>query len=107
MLDLEISRIADPARREALQELLARAVTERVELDEQTAELARKIQARAVAGFDALHLALADRARVDVFLTTDDRLVRRAKRMNDLVTIPVSLPLRWLEPITTEEGDQP
>ncbi len=107
VLDLEVIRTPDPRRREALQELLARAVTEYVEPGEQTAALARRIQTRGIAGFDALHLACAADARADVFLTTDDRLVRRASRMTDLVTVPVSLPLRWLEPLTQEEGENP
>lgn len=107
VLDLEIARTADPLRREALQEMLARAATGRVQLDEPHAALARAIAARGIGGFDALHLACAVQAGVDVFLTTDDRLVRRAGRMSDLVVVAVSLPLRWLEPMKPEEGEDP
>jgi predicted nucleic acid-binding protein len=39
---------------------------------------------------DALHLALAEAGKVDYFCTSDDRLRRQAKRIQDLATKVVS-----------------
>jgi predicted nucleic acid-binding protein len=47
--------------------------------------------------FDALHLASAEDAEVDVFLTTDDGLLRRAGRHRDEVRVRVENPLTWLD----------
>ena len=46
---------------------------------------------------DALHVACAESAGVDVFLTTDDRLLKTAARNARELKIPVANPLRWLE----------
>ena len=46
--------------------------------------------------FDALHLACAEQAAVDVVLTTDDRLIRRAARNPVNPVIPVLNPVDWL-----------
>jgi hypothetical protein len=107
ILDLEVAQIPDYGRREALQELLACVASEGAILDEETGNLARQIQARGIGGFDALHLACAARVKVDVLLSTDDRFVRRACRMSDLVTCVVELPLKWLESMHSEDqGDE-
>ncbi len=49
---------------------------------------------------DALHLAAAESATVDVFLTCDDRLLRRASRMRTRLRVLVANPLNWLKEIT-------
>jgi hypothetical protein len=46
--------------------------------------------------FDALHIACAEQA-ADVFLTTDDRLLRRAARLSAQMGITVSNPAKWLK----------
>lgn len=48
-------------------------------------------------GVDALHLACAQLGKADVFLTTDDRLQKRAVRYAKDISIDVDNPLRWFE----------
>lgn len=45
---------------------------------------------------DALHLACAESGKADVFLTTDDKLLRRAARLAEQLHILVDNPLNWL-----------
>jgi len=45
--------------------------------------------------FDALHLACAEAAAADVFLTTDDRLLRAAKRHAAELKVRVENPRAW------------
>lgn len=45
---------------------------------------------------DALHLACAESGKVDVFLTTDDKLLRTAKRFAEQLDVLVDNPLNWL-----------
>jgi len=46
---------------------------------------------------DALHLACAEEAEVHIFLTTDDRLLRRAKRYQMQLHTQVENPYIWLQ----------
>jgi predicted nucleic acid-binding protein len=46
--------------------------------------------------FDALHIACAEAAHCDVLLTTDDKLVRHAKRNREALNVEVANPLIWL-----------
>ncbi len=45
---------------------------------------------------DALHLAFAEAGDADVFLTTDDRLLRKAKKFQSILNIEVENPTIWL-----------
>lgn len=45
---------------------------------------------------DALHLACAEYADVDVFLTTDDRLLRRAASTHPPLQCKIKNPLQWI-----------
>jgi hypothetical protein len=45
---------------------------------------------------DALHIACAESCRVDVLLTTDDKMVRLAGLLTDKLPVEVENPLQWL-----------
>lgn len=53
--------------------------------------------------YDAAHIASAEKGRADVFLSTDDRLVRRANRFTDAIIVKVGNPLNWLTTIIDME----
>jgi len=56
--------------------------------------------------FDALHIACAETAGADLFLTTDDRLLRLALRTKDQLMVRAANPASWLmELITNNEKD--
>jgi len=52
-------------------------------------------------GFDALHLACAESGNVDIFFTTDDKLLKRATRLAAELKVRVANPLQWLEEVTS------
>jgi len=69
-----------------------------------TAEIGEKELARAseleklgFIGFDALHLACAEMGKADVFLTTDDRLLKLAKKLAKKLRVNVENPLDWIK----------
>lgn len=45
---------------------------------------------------DSLHLACAEHSNVDIFLTTDDKLIRTANKLAGQLEILVDNPLNWL-----------
>ncbi|MHC5615704.1 MAG: hypothetical protein ACYTXA_33200 [Nostoc sp.] len=57
---------------------------------------------------DALHLAFAEAGEADIFLTTDDRLFRKAKQFQNILKIEVENPTIWLMNIlqTEEENNE-
>ena len=76
---LEISRNPDPERRQDVAALLV--FTDEVVVPRSSAaERAAFLQKLGFGDFDALHLASAEQGQADVFLTTDDNLLRRASR---------------------------
>jgi uncharacterized protein with PIN domain len=54
---------------------------------------------------DALHLAFAEAGDADIFLTTDDRLLRKAKQYKDNLKIEVENPTIWLMNILQDEEE--
>ena len=49
--------------------------------------------------YDAIHLASAEEAQVDIFVTTDDQIVKLANRNKNLLFVQVKNPVKWLEEV--------
>src|SRR5262245_31464521 len=67
-----------------------------VTADEALGERAREIVQQGIAPLDALHLASAERAGADWFLTCDDRMLRRVRRGKLSVGVKVSTPVEFV-----------
>jgi predicted nucleic acid-binding protein len=70
-------------------------------LEERSGEL----QQLGFSGYDAAHIASAERGRADIFLSTDDRLVRRARRYAQMIQVTVDNPVQWLMQSTQSEDN--
>jgi predicted nucleic acid-binding protein len=92
----EIEQMHDSQRMSRVK-LLSSFVREIVEVDEKEVERAKELQKEGFQVFDALHLACAESAKVDVFLSTDDRLLKQAKRVSERLRVRVENPLAWIE----------
>ncbi len=78
---IEIRRNPHPNRRDVALETLALAA-ETLPLSPRAASQARTFTTANLMGPDALHLAVAIEAEVDYLCTTDDRFLRRSKRVD-------------------------
>jgi hypothetical protein len=78
---------------------------ERVEPEERDRKRAEGLMRLGFRALDALHLACAEKAGVDVFLSTDERLLRTAARSEarGRLNIRVENPLPWLEEVLKDE----
>jgi hypothetical protein len=76
-----------------------------IDLEEGDVARAEELEALGFGDFDALHLACAERGGAAVFLTTDDRLLRRASRHAGEMHLRVMNPVSWLSEISEEEGE--
>jgi predicted nucleic acid-binding protein len=75
-------------------------------LAHQVVEITDKILRRAAeleeAGFDpydAIHLSSAEFSKADVFLTTDDQILKVSTRKKSLFSFTVENPVKWLEEV--------
>jgi predicted nucleic acid-binding protein len=61
----------------------------------------KELECFGLKSYDALHLASAEAGGVDVFLTTDRRLISAAERSD--IAIKVKNPLLWLAEVLYDE----
>ncbi len=78
---------------------LARMTHRVVGLSETILQRAEKLQQAGFDVYDALHLTCAEAGGADVFLTTDDRVIRIAGKRKGLPALRVDNPVRWLEEV--------
>ena len=95
VLDLEINQTPDPERRRRVQ-LLASHAHRSILIGQPEIERARQFEAWGISAFDALHLACAESGGADVFLTTDDKLLRKSAAHAKHLHVHVENPLTWL-----------
>src|SRR5690606_12101656 len=91
-LEIEIDRTNDVEQRSRLRRVIE-FVSSSVELGEKELARAKSLEKLGFVGFDAVHLACAESGKVDVFLTTDDRLLKLAKRVATKLHVKVENPL--------------
>ncbi len=97
VLLFEIRHTPNPVRREYAIQALATSKTT-VPLSESLGKRAGVLVGRGFKPLDALHLASAEAAQVQLFCTCDDRLLNKAKHQPDL-TIKVVSPVEAIEEI--------
>jgi len=101
VVDLEIANTPALALRQRLQVLIPRQHLY-IRCEQKVSVRALVLEQRGFAGIDALHLACAESAGADVFLTTDDRLLRLAVRHANFLRVRVANPLAWMQDRLTD-----
>ena len=104
IIEFEVSQHPDSLKQEQVNSILSVATlfiesSQEIELRaEELMKLSFKFQ-------DALHLAFAEAGETDIFLTTDDRLLRKAKNYHNILKIAVENPTIWLMTILQTEAE--
>lgn len=96
VLNFEVVRTPDPERRRRVLALVDFA-TLHVTAETPDFSRARELHRAGFKAFDALHLACAEKAGCNVFLTTDDQLLRSAARNTTQLRVRVLNPTDWLK----------
>jgi predicted nucleic acid-binding protein len=60
------------------------------------ADRAQQLEQLGFQAMDALHLACAESAHADIFVTTDDKLLKLATRLSAKLQVTVVNPVFWL-----------
>lgn len=105
IIQLEIAQTKDIQRRSQLQ-LAISIAQEKLLLKDSVKQRVIELTQIGFKSFDAAHVASAENGNVDVFLTTDDRLLKRANRYSDRLKVKVSNPVTWFININQLEGDE-
>ena len=92
----EIDNAPDISRKNALKWLLVPAV-DVVRVTPEILERAKTLERAGFKAFDAMHLACAE-TRADVFLTVDDRMLKKSESFPKL-SVKVGNPLRWIQEV--------
>jgi len=100
IIDLEFKKQTDLRRLKKVQVLYSVA-SKRLVLTEQAQHRAEELQGRGIKVFDSLHLAVAELSHIDIFLTTDDTLLRAAERISKNIT--VANPVTWFMEVLRNE----
>jgi predicted nucleic acid-binding protein len=95
-LEIEIDQTPDAERQSRLRRV-TEFVSRTIEIGERELERAHELQKLGFGGFDAVHLACGESGKADVFLTTDDRLLKLAKRLAKKLHVKVENPLDWMK----------
>ena len=98
-VDYEVSRIPDPERRRKVLHLASIAgikqpVTESVQAR------AEELEHLGFKALDALHIACAEAGGAEVLLTTDDRVLAKAKKLRGNLRVGIGSPILWLMEVT-------
>ncbi len=98
MAVIEIDAMADAEKQSQVRALLPDSSGIRP-LSQQEFDRAAELQTIGMKPADALHVAAAEAAQVDVLLSCDDRLCRVARRNAQRLLIRVMNPVEWLREV--------
>lgn len=101
VVDYEVSKTSDEDRRKKVSGL-CKVISEKVELDREVRYRAFELEGLGFKAVDALHISCAERAKVDAFLTTDDKLLKKAFKEKERILVSILNPLKWLMNIGDE-----
>lgn len=94
-VDIEISKIPDEDRRQKVN-FLSLTSQSYITIDKNIEKRAIKLEELGIKPFDALHIACAEKGKVDVLLTTDDNLLRKTFQNKGVLKVRVENPVKWL-----------
>jgi predicted nucleic acid-binding protein len=99
--EAEIDRIPNNDRKQKVRSLLLIHREYRM-VDTSIEKRAKEIQKLTVKAYDALHIACAEKSKVDIFLTTDDSLLNKVLRNRHTLKVRLENPLRWLTEVISQ-----
>ena len=101
VLNYELEQIPDLDRWQKVR-LLTKYVHTVVVLDLEIISRAQQLEALGFKAFDALHIACAEKAGADVFLTTDNHILHLSDRFSNQLKIKLNNPLVWFHEVIKE-----
>ena len=94
-VEVELEKMRNLEKKENILKLLEWALV-KLEIDEEINLRSRQLEELGFGLLDSFHLACAEAASVNIFLSTDDRLLKNAQRNRNILKVEVSNPVIWL-----------
>jgi predicted nucleic acid-binding protein len=94
-INFEIGRIPDHDKRLKVQ-ILSILHDVYVKVDAVVERRAMELKQEGLKALDALHVSCAERAKAEVFLTTDDHLLSKAVQNKKILKVRIENPLQWV-----------
>lgn len=94
----EVNNIPNSDKTHRILKLCDKA-SEIVKLDKQIYSFSKEFMKLGFKSYDALHLSCARKAGVNIFISTDDKLVKKACQNQETLNIKVDNPLHWLQEV--------
>jgi len=95
IVDLEIFRTPDSNRKEKVYQL-SKISKVKVEVNKQVWDRYEVLKKTNLPDFDILHIACAEIGKADIFLTTDDDIIKRINKSNIELKVDIKNPIKWL-----------
>lgn len=103
VIDYEIRQTPDLQKRFRVN-LISRYAHKVISLEKEIIERAKKIELYGFQAYDALHIACAEYGNCQVFLTTDEKLLKLSSRFSRELSLKVFNPLDWLKEVIKNEA---
>jgi predicted nucleic acid-binding protein len=94
--EIEIDKTPDAEQKSRLKRVIE-FVHATIAIGNKELKRAKELQKLGFVGFDAVHLACAENIKSEIFLTTDDRLLKIAKKHTKKLRVKVMNPLDWMK----------
>ncbi len=94
-IDVELKRMSNLDKLKEIKKLL-KIANSKVIINREIDQRSQEIEKLGFGVYDSFHIACAEYARVDVLLTTDDRLLKKAIKYNNLLQVKIENPVFWL-----------
>lgn len=75
---------------------LLKLVNYQIILNEQIDKSSQELEKLGFSLYDSFHVACAESAKIDILLTTDDRLLKKAIKYSNILQVKLENPVIWL-----------
>ena len=104
ILKMEIDKISDPVKKVRVSSL-SKSISENITYSEIIKNRAKEIQKLAtIHEMDSLHIASAEIGNADVFLSTDDKLLKACQKIKANLKVRIKNPVSFLSEVIENDG---
>jgi hypothetical protein len=96
IIDYEISKISDIIKQQKVMEI-STIVKIKLLIDDKAEERALFLESLGFKAFDALHIAIAEINKLDIFISTDKKIIDLSNRIAEKMLINIRNPLNFIK----------
>jgi predicted nucleic acid-binding protein len=96
ILEYEIDSIEDIEKRNKIISFYKYS-SKTIEINDEIISISKSYEKLGFGAMDSIHIASAISAKIDVFLTTDDKLEKIGKKNHKKIGIKIDNPLNWIQ----------